>query len=460
MNQLPMLNKNAYLTLLIKDNFIYANLAYSDITSQKTYILSDSTDLSPLKFRLDDLSFSKDFWYEYFDSLEKIFDWDIVDRTYEGIFKIKNFEKEEIGVSGIKVIVDDNQPFFKNILISLKEFSNDIALKILDNRQFEVLIEGLVNRLGYNDVIWIDLDISHFSIYRKKNIHTSSSIFSKAASNEIGFSTFKIDWGNEIGLIDFIKSSKIQSFLSSDSSSEDISNKWANLIAHNCEYILDPVLRDLLRAFTTLQLLSIKHQNKERLGDMIGRNTAIFVSGNIPKLLTKRELLFSLIDGLELEGVIDLYIDNENKMLTFGKSMIEKEQSEDIVVFRGDVLPNAFKILIPEVSSQGKNKIIFSGKVSSQNVAERDIYGLGSVLQILKIPQMGEKVIVEGDLKNGAVFSHFTSNRIEFMSSRNTLTFEYLVIDGRHRPIVYGPSAQNNRIKFKVWGDGDKEQDI
>ena len=457
MNTLPMLKKNAYLTLFMKDNFVYANLAYSDMSAERTYILSDSTDLSPLKFRLDDLTFSKEFWFEYFDSLERLFDWDIVDRTFDGVFKIKEFEREEVGVSGIKVVVDDNQPFFKKIVVSLREFSNDIAIKVLDNKQYELLIEGLMKRLLYNDIIWIDLDISHFSLFRKRDISSSTGIFNKNNSEEAGFKAFKIDWSNEIGLIDFIKSSKVQAFLSTDSSSEDISNKWANLIAHNCEYVSDPVLHDLLRAFTTLQLLSIKQENKEKLGNTIGKNTAIFVSGNISNLLTKRELLFAIIDGLELEGQVDLFVDKENKVLTFGKSMIEKEQSEDIVVFKGDILPKAFKVLIPEVPSSSKNKIIFSAKASAQDSESVDIYALGSMLQILKVPTIGEKVVVEGELKNGSVFQYSTSNKVEFLSSKATGIYEYLVVDGRHRPIVYGPNAQNNKVKLKIWGDGDKE---
>ena len=457
MSTLPMLKKNAYLTLLVKDNFVYANLAYSDISAQRTYVLSDSTDLSPLKFRLDDITFSKEFWFEYFDSLERVFDWDIVDRTFDGIFKIKEFEREEVGVSGIKVIVDDNQPFFKKIVVSLREFSNDIAVKVLDNRQYELLIEGLMQRLLYNDVIWIDLDISHFSLFRKRDMSPSTGIFNKSTSEDVGFKSFKIDWSNEIGLIDFIRSSKVQAFLSTDSSSEDISNKWANLIAHNCEYVSDPVLHDLLRAFTTLQLLSIKQENKEKLGNTIGKNTAIFVSGNISNLLTKRELLFSIIDGLELEGQVDLFVDKENRVLTFGKSMIEKEQSEDIIVFKGDILPKAFKILIPEVPSSSKNKIIFSAKASAQDSESVDIYALGSMLQILKVPTIGEKVVVEGELKNGSVFQYSTSNKVEFLSSKTTYIYEYLVVDGRHRPIVYGPGAQSNKVKLKIWGDGDKE---
>lgn len=457
MNTLPILKKNTFLTFLIKDNFIFANLAYSDITSQRTYILSDSTDLSPLKFRLDDLTFSTNFWYEYFNSLEKIFDWDIVDRTFEGIFKIKQFEREEVGVSGIKVIIDDNQPFFKKIFLSIKEFSNDISLKVLDNKQFEILTGGIRDRLYYDDIFWLDLDISHFSVFRNRKGSAQSSIFSKQNIQESSFVQGKIDWGNEIGLIDFIKSSKVPAFLSTDSSSEEIQNKWANLIAHNCEYLLDPVLHDLLRAFTTLQLLTIKKESKERLGDTVCKNTAIFLSGNIPNLLSKRELLLSIIDGLELEGTFDLFIDKENRVLTFGKSMIEKEQSEDVVIFKGDILPKAYKVIIPEVPTSAKNKIIFSGKASAQGVGDRDIYALGSMLQILKVPEIGEKVVVEGELKNGALFQHFTSNIVEFLSSKNTILYEYLVVDGRHRPIVYGPSGESNKIKLKIWGNGDKE---
>mgnify|MGYP001244531844 FL=1 len=68
MTQLPILQEKSFLTLLIKDNFIHANLAYSDLSTHRSYILSDSTDLSPLKFRLDDVVFTKNFWFDYFDS--------------------------------------------------------------------------------------------------------------------------------------------------------------------------------------------------------------------------------------------------------------------------------------------------------------------------------------------------------------------------------------------------------
>lgn len=452
-----MLKQNAFLTLLIKDNFIFANLAYSDLAAERTYVLSDSTDLSPLKFRLDDSTFTKSFWFEYFNSLEKMFDWDIVDRTFEGTFNIKGFVREEEGVSGIKVLIDDNQPFFKNIFISLKDFSKDIALKVLDDKYMEIIGRGMMDKFGYNDVVWIDLDLSHFSIYRTKLTRTQAGIFNKEVESEIKFTSSKIDWNNEIGLIDFVKSSKLQAFLAVDSSTEDISNRWANFVAHNSEYVSDPVLHDILRAFTTLQLLSLKQSNKEKLENIVGENCGIFVSGNIGKLLKKRDLFISIIDGLELEGVVDVYIDKESKILSFGKSLMEKEASEDIVVFKGDVLPKVLKLLIPDVPSKSKNKVIFSGKCLAQNSESKDIFALGSALQFIKLPALGEKVVIEGELKNGAVFSHFNSSGVQFMSNTKSMIYDYLVIDGRSRPIIYGPSVQSNMVKLKIWGDGDKE---
>ncbi|HOV17421.1 MAG TPA: hypothetical protein PK145_00155 [Candidatus Dojkabacteria bacterium] len=457
MTQLPILQENSFLTLLIKDNFIHANLAYSDLSTHRSYILSDSTDLSPLKFRLDDVVFTRNFWFEYFDSLEKVFNWDIVDKRFEGVFKIKHFEREGIGVGGVKIIVDDNQPFFKNIFLSLRDFSRDISIKVGDDKYMEEICKGLLERLGYSDLIWLDLDISHFSIYRARKEELKAVSKNEQPITKIQFTSSKIDWKNEIGLIDFIKSSKIKAFFSQDTSSSEISDRWANFIAHNCEYIADPLLHDILRAFTTMQILSIKQQNKDKLGDIFGENSAIILTGSIPKLLTIKELLFAVIDGLELDGIFDMYIDNENKLLTFGKNFIEKEKASDIVVFRGDILPSIFKLLIPEISRKNKDKVIFSGKVLAQNQDTREMFAFGSSLQILKIPHVDEKIIIQGELKNGAVFSNLTYTDIEFLSIKNSLEYKYLIVDGRMRPIVYGPSAQENRIKFKVWGDADKE---
>lgn len=458
MNTLPILKKNAYLTLLIKDNHIFANLAYTDFVAQKTYMLSDTTDLSPLKFRMDDIVFNGEFWFEYFNSLEKVLGWNIVDRQWQGVFKIVDFQDEGEGVSGIKILVDDNQPFFNKIYHSLKEFSKDIALRIVDDKYMKGIIEGLRNRLGYEDILWVDIDLSHFTVYRSRDKQSSFGIFSKERKKEREFSTSKISWGSEIGLIDSIKSSKLQAFLSLESNSDNVMDRWANFVAHTPDYISDLNVEDILRSFVTIQNLSIFENNREKF-EAFGRgNSAIFVTGKLAKIMDRRNLLYSLIDGFELEGMFDLFLDSENRVVSYGRNLIEASLSEDILVIKGDVLPSVSKVVIPHVNiSKGKNKVIFSGSIVSQDFEKIDIYAINPNLEIFNIPYKSNKVVVEGSLKSGAVLTHYPTTDISFISAHEGVIYDSLVVDCRIRPIVYGPKPKDNKIKLQNWSNGNKK---
>lgn len=457
MSTLPILKQNAYLSIFVKDNHIFANLAYTDFLAQKTYMLSDVTDLSPLKFRMDDIVFNKKFWFEYFDSLEKVFDWDIVDRRWDGIFKIVDFQSEGVGVSGLKVLVDDNQPFFNKIYLSLKDFSKDISLRIVDDKYMKGLIEGLRERLEYEDILWIDLDLSHFTVYRSKFKTVSTGIFGKEKRVGLDFSTSKISWNSEIGLIDSIKNSRLQAFLSVESSAEEVTDRWANFVANTPDFISDSIVDDVLRSYVTIQNLSIKESNREKLNGFGRVGSAVFVTGKLAKLLKKRDLLLSIIDGFELDGIFDLYIDRENRVICYGKNLIKASESEDIVVIKGDVLPKAFKVVIPEVPSRAKGKIVFTGRMLSQEFEQKEIYALNPNLEIFNIPNGRSKVVFEGALKNGTVLTHFPNTEISFISNHGGVLYESFVVDCRIRPVIYGPKAKDNKIKLQNWSNGNKE---
>lgn len=458
MDTLPILKQNAYLTVLVKDNHIFANLAYTDFLAQKTYILSDITDLSPLKFRMDDIVFNKSFWFEYFDSLEKEFDWNIVDRQWSDIFKIAKFQSEGEGVGGIKVLVDDNQPFFNNIYLSLKEFSKDIALRIVDDKYMKNLIEGLRSRLGYEDILWIDMDLSHFTIYRSRYIGSSGSLFKREKKIEdLEFSVSKISWSSEIALIDSIKNSKLQAFLSVESNSDDVLNRWANFVAKTPDYISDPVVNDVLRSFATIQNLSIRENNKEKLNDFGREGSAVILTGKLAKLFDQRDLYLSIIDGLELEGIFDLYLDVNNRLVTYGRNLVQASQSDEIMVIKGDIVPHASKVVIPAVPGRAKAKVVLSGKLLSQGFEQKDIYAFNPNLEIFTIPNTSEKVVMEGELRNGSVLSHYTGKNVSFVSGLGGVMYDSLVVDCRIRPVIYGPRPSDNKIKLQNWKDGSKE---
>jgi len=458
MDSLPLLNKNAYLTLLIKDNHIFANVAYSDFNAESTYILSDITDLSPLKFRMDDVVFNNSFWYEYFNSLERVFNWDIVDRMWEGSFRFLPFQSEGYGIGGLKILIDDNQPFFNTIYSSLKEFSKDITLRVIDDSYIKNLMNGLSTRLGYDDLVWLDYDLSHFSVFRYTKTKESKGVFNKEVRDVEAFCNCKIDWNNEIGLVDSIKNSKLQAFVATDISSQDLIDRWANLIAHSVDYISDPNMIDIVRSFTTVQNISIYSDNRDKL-ESIGNkvsSTGVIVTGQVSNLLPVQQLLISIVDGFEIEGDLDVFIDKECRIFSYGRNLIDASQSKDIVVIRGDVLPKAIKLLVPELrSGSARNKVIFSAKVSSQDFESREFYAINPSFELIKLPEGKNKIVVEGEFKNGAFLKG--NNTYDFVSSLSSNIYEYIVVDTRFRPIVYGPKSSDNKVKLQMWLNGDKK---
>ena len=155
--------------------------------------------------------------------------------------------------------------------------------------------------------------------------------------------------------------------------------------------------------------------------------------------------------------MVDVFIDNDNKVLTYGKSLVQKEQSRDILVVKSDVLPKASKLVIPYIPSKGRNKVVFSGQFLSQDTSSTEIYGINPLFEIFSFPNTEESVIFEAELKNGATFAHLTSDNIQIMSSTKDLFYEDIVVDCRGRPVVYGPDAYTNRVKLRLWGCGNKE---
>lgn len=443
--------------MVIKDNHIFANLAYTDFNTNRSYILTDVTDLSPLKFRMDDMVFNTKFWLEYLNTLEKVLGWDIIRTNWTENFQFLPFESEGVGINGLKILVDDNQPFFKNIYLSLKDFSKDITLRVVDKSYIKEISSTLCERLGYEQMLWLDLDLSHFSVHRysKENISTGG-IFSKQREEKEEFSVGSMDWDNEIGLIDSLNSSKLKAFVSADTSSEDMINRWANFIAHSVDSLSDPLLEDLVRAFTTVQNFSIKSESSLEL-DSFGKNkSVIFCTGKISRILPLKYLLLSIIDGFELEGEIDMYIDMDEKILSFAKNYIEGSLACDIHILKKDLLPTATKILIPEIRThKAKNKVILAASLISQDFSRKDIYSVNPNFEIFKLPYTSNNVVVNCEFKNSTYLNGQTN--LEFISSSKGAIYESIVVDGRFRPIVYGPRVIDNRTKLQMWLNGDKK---
>jgi len=448
MSKLPILEKNAYINILIKDNGIWSYLAYTDYNANREYILSDYTDINSLKFLLDDNIFSKDFWFEYFNNLENIFNWNIVDKDKSSIFTFRKFQEEGDGVSGVRVQIDDNQDYFKEIFESVRNFSHDVSLRVIDDRYMNSILEGILRRMKLDDLMLVDMDLFHFSFFRIKADYEKGK-----PTGKLSYTKSKLSWKDEISLIDSIKDSRFNAFLSTELSTKNLANIWGNFVVDKPLIVKDSALLDIIRAYSTIQNFSIYRDNEAKIQGFGKEYTksAMIVTGNIPRTLGFSKTLLSIIDGLELSGNFDCYFDLDLKTIAFGKSYINATESTDIILTKGSILPKLTKVIIPYVKNSTKNRVLLSGSIQSLDVEKSDFYALSSQYTVLKLPKQREKTIISMNLKNGAKTYPLGETTLEYISIPGVSEIESLVFDLRQRPIIYGPDAYSNKIKLQSW---------
>lgn len=438
--------------MIIKDNGIWTHLAYSDHDAGREYILSDFTDINPLRFRLDDNFFSKGFWYDYFDNLEKIFNWNIVDKNSLSIFTFRKFKDEGDGISGLRIQIDDNQKFFDKIFQSVRDFSNDISLRVVDDRYMETLLKGLADRLGYEDLLYIDMDLYDLSVFRVIDVYDKDKNVSKA------FFKSKKSWSNDLALIDSLRDNRFRAFLGTDVGNSELINCWSNFVLDKPLVVKEQSIVDIIRSYCTIQNFSLLRDNKQKLQKfgMTYENTCVIVSGSLSRILGKSKTLLSIIDGLELEGEFDCIFDFESKILTFGKSYVSGLESADIILTKKDFLSSVTKVIIPQVKGNVDNKVIASGTIESLDVSKSEFYVIAPQFTYLNLPRHEEKLIIEGKFRNGAKLATSWEDSISMLSIPGSKQYESLLVDARPRPIVYGPDIYANKIKLQRWLNDNK----
>ncbi len=453
MSKLPLLDKNAYLSIVVKDNGIWSHLAYTDHYASREYILSDFTDLNPLRYRLDDELFNTQFWYDYFNSLEKVFGWDIVQKDPKNIFTFRRFLSEGDGISGARIQIDDNQKFFNKIFSSVRSFSNDISLRVIDDKYMYSLLDGLSDKLGYEDLVYVDMDIYDCTVYRVRKVFDKKE---KVERKE--FTRSKINWDSEFAVIDSVKDSRFKAFLATDLTNGQVLNYWGNFVLNRMFSSVDPNIIDVLRAYCTIQNHSIYRDNKDKL---IGFGTAeerscLIISGYIPRVLGKSKSLLSLIDGLEFNGSFDCLWDLELKLLSYGKSYVNGPNAVDIILTRKDVVSLATKVMIPYVEAKVSNKVVLSGYFESLDTERTEFFAMAQQFSYISLPKGKNKTVFDCNFKNGSYLLPNNKREISFMSIPENNVYESLLIDARSRPVVYGPDSYANKIKLQMWINDNK----
>lgn len=448
MNNLPTLNKNAYLKIYLSADSLYAQLAYSHYDIGRSYILREEMPIDR-DHDQDDLS-DPLFWKEYFESLEKIFGWEMVNDYMQLI----PLDSEGNGINGIKMIISDSGLDTSKILGAVREVSKDIQIVLSTPTSRKDTLIGISQRLGIKDVLHLDLNLREFRLSRvfeegrRKNI------------NDLSLDRFKweegsIQWRDPNALIEAARNAKLRAFLSSEVKEDVLMNAWSNFVFRSSRITTSELLLDIIRAYITVQLLTIRNDNKDMfkgLGESRD-GVMLFITGDLLQILPEKNLILSLVDGLELEGVIDVVFDHNNSTEIWGQSYVEGPTSTDMVVHAQELWEQRERLYVLGISGRKKDKrAVYTVDVEGEKVVKEDYFALSGSITTIDLPKHISKLLVDSKFEQGA-YIRDGDKKDSFVSDPSKIEVGKIFVDGRHKPVVYGPEPRKNLSKLNEWLD-------
>ncbi len=442
MEQLPIVDKNAYLVITHSTGALYASLFYAHYDAGREYVLTD-TSAYPDAFETLDHSF----WAGYFAELESKFGWKLLseDEALDGIYHVDKFTDEGTGVSQIKLRIAGTADNKSWLIRTLRSFSQDIKVEIYDPMEDLSKVETILKHRGYDDVLVLDLDLLRFDGWRIGSSSVSPSSPKHA----------KIAWtrtNGRNGLINTILDAKFKAFLSSARRKAEIQNMWANLVATPPLASEDPTIADLIRSYITVQLISLTHSQKLLANDFgLASGSACVVSGDILRLLDRKTLALAIIDGLQLKGSFDLYVDYDNLVQASTDQLYAGVNAGNFIVNQNLVFPDITRVYIPDMRKfTKKKKVVFDGLLDASS-GQQHIYVLAGDYASIDLEGVAEYTL-EGSFNKD--FSPFVAGEDLSMvasSYGKGGKLKQIIVDARAKPVAYGPDPRANRDKLTEW---------
>jgi hypothetical protein len=450
MSKLPLLSKNASLSVYISQNFIYAHLAYSHYDIKRSYIFKD---VSPFNRHFNDFSDTEtlDFWLSYFKCLEEKWSWKILK---DGVVKgVTNFENEGVGVNVCQISILKSHHSYKQVFDSLRKFSLDLKLSVVDKVTDQSLFQGISSYLQYEDILFLDLNSRFFKISRlEKEDENVKKNLSNIHLEKYQFNQTKVKWTTIDNLMNVLNSTKYKAFLCKYISSNFMANIWSNFLLNPILKSSSEALEDFVRAYITIQLLSMNNDNPRVCEDfgIKPKKNLLWISGDLLRIPEFKKILVSVIDGLELKGQFDLCFDIDSLIYTFGKSFSMGINSEDMIFEKKNFLPKLTKVFIPDIDLRAdQRKVIFSGNLTTLEGKSTEIYAMSSEITEVNVKDP-EQMFLEGRFIRKAYVEKYERN-FTLSCIKDDLYWDRIIFDGRVKPVVYGPGAKANTIKFNMW---------
>ena len=92
-----------------------------------------------------------------------------------------------------------------------------------------------------------------------------------------------------------------------------------------------------------------------------------------------------------------------------------------------------------------------SGYTESLSMEKNEFYALSPEFTFIQLPKHEDKLVVEMEFKKDIVIPNGVKSKVGFVSIPGKGDYDSILVDGRPRPIVYGPDVYTNRSKLSMW---------
>jgi hypothetical protein len=258
-----------------------------------------------------------------------------------------------------------------------------------------------------------------------------------------------------------VTQSTVNSFRTEEVRKKIFEQSWLNYVNSGIMYTSSASIKDFLRSLITVKLLALLKKkegisgfgsNFTKVGkdEVLLSESALVLTGNLIGIMDFKNIILSLLDGMQLDGHLDLFIDEHKELLTFGESYFYGVNSNDIILNRAVAIPEPYKLIVPIVPRE-KSKLVLNGRVSSAEAGQTELHAVsGGIREVELEPYVGIKTYLEFKLMNGASFEDLGS-RVEFYLDPDRLSYKSLLIDTRIKPVVYGPEPKKNKMRVEEW---------
>lgn len=434
----------SHLYVVIGDRYLYLLLVDADFDTA----VSSSDYLRvfiPVDFSIDNID---DALKEIISAWQKEIGREIIDCTSD----VCLLSPSKDGVGGATFIVSESH--YKDGLRS--SLLGTEAIKVSSDSVVRSM-PGLLDLLSCTDIILVLLNWDKISVFvLESGGPVTDSDSSSDVNPGVKVKEFSIEWNGDVQKV----VPSLHNVIGINQNTSDLENMLLNIFTSQPCSNTSSEVEDVMRAYVTSSLFNLQDDCFQRFGMTTG-DANLLITGDLASVVPDDQLILAVIDGLQLRGRYEIFVDTENRgvvnFIPVGKKVFPCPIRE--------IYPAGYSYVSTEKGGSGKmGREAFQGKIeyiSREDDSKSGVirqkkenmnYFVGQVGHIYTYDLDGVGKVMLKPAKD-VYFPNLVKDG-KYLSFDVYDNVDQMIVDCRAIPVVYGPDYEANHARLAQWKSG------